>query len=237
MRKIKGASSYLKNQVRKNLAKAALCILIFIAILFSILYRILSTLQAGTLEEAGLVLSLVPLAVSYFYIRKYRIYNGGLEGERQVAKLLNSTLGDDYYLVNDLYLRGGGGDIDHVVLGPNGIFVLETKNWNGAINFSGDEWQRPGKRNFSSSPSRQVKRNAQKIRQIIDNSPALRGLGIWVEGIVVLTNKHATIHVNAPTVTVLKLPQLPNHIQSFGTRCYSREQLEAVGKEIVKQKH
>jgi hypothetical protein len=40
-------------------------------------------------------------------------------------------LSDDYYLLNDLYLRDGGGDIDHIVLGPNGVFVLETKNWSG----------------------------------------------------------------------------------------------------------
>ena len=127
----------------------------------------------------------------------------------------NHTLNDDYYLLNDLYLRDGGGDIDHIVLGPNGVFVLETKNWSGNISCNGDEWQRSGKRNFSGSPSRQVKRNAAKIQQIIDDNPNLRALGIWVEGIVVLTNNHATLHVNNPTVTILKLPQLPNHITTF----------------------
>lgn len=238
MRKIKGSSSYLKNQVRKNLAKAALSILIFGAILFALTLRVLTTLQVGTLEEAGLLLSLAPLIGFYFYLRKYRIYGGGWEGEKQVAKLLTSKLNDDYYLLNDLYLREGGGDVDHIVLGPNGVFVLETKNWSGSISCNGDEWQRVGKRNFSGSPSRQVKRNAAKIKQIIDNNPNLRPLSIWVEGIVVFTNNHATLHLNNPTVPILKLPQLPNHIAAFrSSRSYSREQLEAIGKEIIKQKH
>jgi hypothetical protein len=238
MRRLKGSSNYLKNQVRKNLAKAALFLLIFGAILFGVTLRVISTLQVGTLEEAGLLLSIAPLISFYFYLRKYRIYNGGWEGEKQVAKLLASKLNDDYYLLNDLYLREGGGDIDHIVLGPNGVFVLETKNWRGSISCSGDEWQRAGKRNFASSPSRQVKRNVARIKQIIDSSANLRPLGIWVEGLVVFTNNHVALHVNNPAVPVLKLPQLPSYITGYrSSRSISREQLEAIGKEIIKQKH
>ena len=238
MRELKGSSSYLKNQVRKNLAKTALSIIIFGIILFVLTLRVLSTLQVGTLEVAGLLLSILPLIGFYFYLHKYRIFSGGWEGEKQVVKLLTNKLNDDYYILNDLYLHDGGGDIDHIILGPNGVFVLETKNWSGIIICHGDEWQRTGKRNFSGSPSRQVKRNAGKIKQIIDNNQNLRPLGIWVESIVVLTNNHATLHVNNPTVSILKLPQLPNHIAAFrSSRSLSREQLETIGKEIIKQKH
>ena len=238
MLKIKGSSSYLKNQVRKNLAKAALSAFIFAAIFSILTYRILSTLQIGFFEEAGLVFLLVPLVAFYFYLRKYRIYRGGWEGEKQVSKFLTSNLSDDYYLLNDLYLRDGGGDIDHVVLGTNGVFVLETKNWSGSISCNGDEWQRAGRRNFSGSPSRQVKRNAAKIKKIIDNSPNLRPLGLWVEGIAVFTNNHATLHVNNSAVPILKLSQLPNHITAHkSSRSLSCEQLEAIGKEIIKQKN
>jgi hypothetical protein len=238
MRKIKGSSSYLKNQVRKNLAKAALSAIIFATIFAILIYEILSTFQVDMLEEAGLVFLLAPLATFYFYLRKYHIYRGGWHGQKEVSTLLSHTLSNDYYLLNDLYLRDGGGDIDHIVLGPNGVFVLETKNWNGSVSCNGDEWQRMGKRNFSGSPSRQVKRNAARIKQIFDNSPDLKSLSIWVEGIVVLTNNHATLHFNNPTVPILKLSQLPNYIAEFrSSRSLSDEQLETIGKEIIKQKH
>jgi hypothetical protein len=171
MRKLKGSSNYLKNQVRKNLSKAALSAFVFAAAFAILIYRVLSTFQIGILEEVGLVFLLFPLGVFYFFLRKYRIYNGGWQGEKQVAKLLTRALNDDYYLLNDLYLRDGGGDIDHIVLGPSGVFVLETKNWSGNIVCNGDEWQRAGKRNFSGSPSRQVKRNAAKIQQLIQIHP------------------------------------------------------------------
>ncbi|MCW4001412.1 MAG: NERD domain-containing protein [Candidatus Bathyarchaeota archaeon] len=234
MRKIKAQNSYLKNQTRKNLAKAALCILIFAAALFGLAWRVLSTLQVGQLEAVWLVFSLLPLGASYFYLRKYRIYRGGWEGEKQVAQHLNRMLSDDFYLINDLYL-GSGGDIDHVVLAPSGVYVLETKNWRGTVSCRGDEWQREGK-HASASPSLQVKRNAAKIKRLIGNAPALRSLDVWVEGIVVLTNRHAKIHLSNPAVPVLKLEQLPSYLSRQGARRLSGEELAAIGKEIVKHK-
>ncbi len=231
-----GSSNYLKNQVRKNLAKAILCVALFFLILFALGLRVLFTLNLSVFDGVGLLVSLAPLAAFYFYLRKYRIYNAGWAGERRVARLLSSKLSDDYFLINDLYLHSGG-DIDHIVLGPSGIFVLETKNWSGDITCNGDDWQRAGKGNFKGSPSRQVKRNAAKIKNIIDSSPTFRSQGLWVEGIVVFTNSHATFHLNNPSVLVLKLPQLPSHITAHKSpNSLSSQQIEAVGKEIISQK-
>jgi hypothetical protein len=234
---MKGSGNYLKNQVRKNLAKAAGCLLLSLLIFSVSSFEALLTSNLSLLETVGLVASLVPLAGFYHFLRKYRIYGAGWEGEKQVTKLLCTALSDDYILLNDLYLRGGDGDIDHVVLAPGGIFVLETKNWSGTVTCYGDEWQRAGKNNFRSNPSLQVKRNVATIKRIVDSSPALRQLSISVEGIVVFTNNHATLHLNNATVLVVKLPQLPQHITSQqASRIYSRQQLENIGKEILKQK-
>jgi hypothetical protein len=235
MRKMKGSSNYLRNQVRKNLAKAVLCILLFFLIFSFVGLTVLFSLSFTLLDATWLLVSLVPLGASYFYLRRYRIYGGGLAGEKQVAKLLSGTLSDDYWLINSLYLHNGGGDIDHVVLGPGGIFVLETKNWSGTISCNGDEWQRAGRGNFKGSPSQQVKRNTAAIKNIIDSSP-FRSLGISVEGIVVFTNNHATLHINNPAVPILRLSQLANYITTHGNAGrYSSQQLEEIGKEILKR--
>ncbi|MGA2385680.1 MAG: nuclease-related domain-containing protein [Candidatus Bathyarchaeia archaeon] len=235
MRKMKGSGSYLKNQVRKNLAKAVLCLALVCLILFAVASYALLTLRLNVFEAALLLVSLVPLGAFFYYLRKYRVYNGGWVGEKQVTKLLSSRLSDDYTLLNGLYLRDGGGDIDHVVLGPSGVFVLETKNWSGDVTCHGDEWQRAGKRGFKGSPSLQVKRNAAKIKRIIDSSPKLPR--IWVEGILVFTNNHATLHLSNPTVPILKLSQLPNYITTQQSQDgYTQQQLEEVAKEILKHK-
>jgi hypothetical protein len=237
MRKMKGSGSYLKNQVRKNMAKAAFCLFLFILFLLLVCASVLFSWTVYMVDIVGLAVSLVPLVAFYYYLRRYRIYNGGWTGEKQVTTLLSSKLSDDYLLLNDLHLQNGGGDIDHIVLAPSGVYVLETKNWSGNISCQGDQWRRPGKRDSKGSPSLQVKRNAARIRRVIDSSPSLRALGIGVEGVVVFTNRHATLNLNNPTVTVLRLPQLPSHITAQkGAYTYSRQQLENLGKEILKQK-
>ena len=237
MRKMKGSGNYLKNQVRNNLVKAVLCIVLFCLIFFTVSPSVLLTLSLNIFDLAGFLLSLVPLAAFYYYLRKYRIYHGGWVGEKKVTNLLSSRLSDEYLLLNDLYLRNGGGDIDHVVLGPNGVFVLETKNWSGDVTCNGDEWQRGGKHSFKTSPSLQVKRNTSKVKHIVRSSPVLGSLEVMVEGILVFTNNHATLHLTNPTVLILKLPQLPNHITTYRSPSnYSSQQLEAIGKEILRQK-
>jgi hypothetical protein len=235
MRKLKSSGNHLRNQTWKNLGKAALCLILFGLIFFPITLNIVLTFHIDLVEEVVLLASLVPLAGFYIYLRRYRIYSGGLEGERQVVNLLRSTLSDDYYLINGVHFPRGGGDIDHVVLGPNGIFAIETKNWRGWISCSGDTWQRGGKR-IVGSPSEQAKKNAAKVRRAVEASGNVP-FSVWVDAIVVFTNNHADLHLNGPTVAVVKLHQLPNYIimhQNRGNR-YTIQQLEFIGKEIIKQ--
>lgn len=65
----------------------------------------------------------------------------GALGEQKVVKTLEN-LSDEYYLINDfdisfssaIYNRQGNDyiksvQIDHILVGPSGIFLIETKNW------------------------------------------------------------------------------------------------------------
>jgi hypothetical protein len=82
---------------------------------------------------------LVILIFAVIFYRRYSGYRRGYEGERTVTKILTSTLGDEYSLINDVTVPDGYGNIDHIVLGPNGVFVIETKNFAGRIACNGDE--------------------------------------------------------------------------------------------------
>ncbi len=231
MRKLKGSGNYLTSQTRKNLAKAALSLLLFGAIFSIASYRTIQTFSLGIFEATIFLGSLVPLGGFFYYQHKYRVYKGGSTGEKNVIKTLNRNLNDQYSLINGVVLQGGGGDIDHIVLGPNGVFVLETKNWSGRIIIDGDNWQRPGKQ-VTGNPSLQAKRNAQKVKRLLDGSPVLRGLGVWVEGIVVLTNQHANISINNPSVPILKLQQIAGYITNHGGNSLTQEQIGEIAKQI-----
>lgn len=70
----------------------------------------------------------------------------GEEGERKVASLLESS-SSFHCLINNLVLLGENGvshQIDHILINPNGIFVIETKNYYGEITGQEDDsfWTR-----------------------------------------------------------------------------------------------
>lgn len=59
----------------------------------------------------------------------------GKVGEKQVASILKKLPEDEYKVINDLLLSSGGHStqIDHIVVSVYGVFVIETKFYNGRI--------------------------------------------------------------------------------------------------------
>ena len=58
----------------------------------------------------------------------------GLAGETTVAQVLNKSP-DEFRVLNDLTTPFG--NLDHVVVGPTGVFLLDTKNWRGVVSPDG----------------------------------------------------------------------------------------------------
>ena len=54
----------------------------------------------------------------------------GATGENRVAQVL-SQLPDEFCVINDLATPNG--NIDHVVVGPTGVFVVDAKAWRGIV--------------------------------------------------------------------------------------------------------
>ena len=81
---------------------------------------------------AVMLLLMASVAVSYLLIRRYRILSGrhnyqlGYAGEVTVGSALNELMRQGYYVLHDV--KGDGEyNIDHIVVGPNGVFAFETK--------------------------------------------------------------------------------------------------------------
>lgn len=71
----------------------------------------------------------------------------GAEGERRVAVALQG-LPDGWHVLHDRLLRPGvsGSNLDHVVIGPCGIFLIDAKNWSGRIAVYRETlWQHAGR--------------------------------------------------------------------------------------------
>jgi hypothetical protein len=59
-----------------------------------------------------------------------RAWRVGADGEEEVARRLRK-LGDGWHVLHAVPVGTNGSDIDHVVIGPGGVFTLNTKNRRG----------------------------------------------------------------------------------------------------------
>jgi hypothetical protein len=63
----------------------------------------------------------------------------GAEGEERTGKLLRPLEGQGFRVINDRLIPHSQANIDHVVVGPPGVFVIETKNYAGRVKIHDDE--------------------------------------------------------------------------------------------------
>lgn len=235
MNVLKESGSYLKRKAVKNLLSSYLCLLAFVGLLLTSTDISPFYVNLGNFALARLVLMIVLLVIGVFwFFPKYGRYMGGSEGEKRVTRVLRDSLDDDYFLINDLQLfdRGRKGNIDHVVVGPNGVFVIETKNLRGKIFASEDYWQGTN----GKSPSKQARDNANRVYHAIKASESFRTGKPWVHGIVVFTNRAAQLNIQKPpfNVAVLRLNALAKYITATKPlRSLSRNDTEAIAKEIL----
>ena len=87
--------------------------------------------MAGLLIAAGLGMELWGTSS---HITAYGI---GAEGERLTGRVLDKL--DGYIVLHDRKIPGSKANIDHVAIGPGGVFVIETKNYKGEVTIKGDD--------------------------------------------------------------------------------------------------
>jgi hypothetical protein len=87
----------------------------------------------------------------------------GARGEERVAGILRG-LPDCYHVFNDFVAKGK--HIDHVVVGPAGVFAVETKFWRGRVTVEDGHILVDGQLP-SRSPLAQVKREAELVRETL----------------------------------------------------------------------
>ena len=141
--------------------------------------------------------------------------------KEEVARLLDEKLANDHFILNDLRLKVGREKcwIDHLVVAPSGMFILNTLNWSGKI--IGDTSKQAYTWKIRSPdgslrPARNPVGKSLRERRILCNW--LKGTNlIWerVYPLVVLANKDAEIQVTNAERRVLTPDQAITFINDF----------------------
>jgi Nuclease-related domain len=97
--------------------------------------------QAG-IPGAGLV-GLAATALLGWRLRfrpseQARTWRRGAHGERHTARLLDRLTRDGYVVFHDLAVPGSLANVDHLVIGPTGLFVIDSKQWIGSVHQGAD---------------------------------------------------------------------------------------------------
>jgi len=176
-----------------------------------------AALSIGVDPWAGALLAVTIASVAAKAHRHLRRVTRGIKGEALVRERLQS-LSDDYFLLNDVVLPGHAGNIDHVVIGPCGVVVIETKNFSGPVESHGDAWFVNGRR--SRSVSKQANRGAIVVREALGHAhPDLEDSVLrFVDSIAVFANPSSRVRVDRAKTIVARYSQLLDVILAIARR-------------------
>ena len=123
-----------------------------------------------SISQVGILFFLVAVAAAILLAwgdRRLGNFLKGAKGEEWVAHEL-AFLSSDYTVLNGLRIGGGKQDFDHIVVGPSGVFVVETKNWKGSVEFREGKLYAEGKEP-SRPPLKQVKSATAELVSWMDD--------------------------------------------------------------------
>jgi hypothetical protein len=97
--------------------------------------------QAG-LPWAGLVGLAVAVLVGWRLrfrpSEQARTWQRGAQGERRTARLLRRLARVGFVVFHDLAVPSVQANVDHLVIGPTGVFVIDSKQWTGNVHQGAD---------------------------------------------------------------------------------------------------
>ena len=132
-----------------------------------------------------------------------RPWYSGAMGERQVAARL-AQLPEGWTVLHSLPLGRGGADVDHLVVGPAGVFTVNTKHHvDASVWVAGRTVLVAGQRQPYAARSEAEGRRVDRIvADVVADAPAVRPL------VVVVGAKRLTVKAGPVAVTVLRAEHL-----------------------------
>lgn len=175
------------------------------------------------MDYLEVVLGIIVLLV-LIVIRKTK----GKRGEMNVAFILKRLPHEDYHVINDLMLDLGGwtSQIDHVVVSRFGVFVIETKNYQGRITGgeNSDSWTQNifGHKYQFYNPVHQNESHIKALRKVLGDTGRIRMIP------VIAFSNRADLHVKADYVDVINFRKLKRLILNYSIDMLTTEQVHDI---------
>lgn len=158
---------------------------------------------------------------SSIMFNKYRCLKTGLNGENNTINTLKS-LDESYNIFKNIQISVDEKEteIDTIVVGNNGVFIIEVKNHNGTIEGNGNEdiWiqhkvGRKGGRytNKIKNPIKQVKYQTFMLSKFLK----VNNIDVWIEHMVYFSNKNVKNKTSNVESVFFESSDLLNYIKNY----------------------
>lgn len=196
------------------------------AIIFILIGKSLGENWASIEEKAGpytkpilyATVIIIALYILYKYLtRKKRPKPDGdaAVGQQPGAELSTDRqleqLGGEYKVLRGRRIRtpSGSQPFGHLVVGPNGIFHIETKPWEGSIRFTPNGVERSGEEH-KEDPTALLYRHEYVLKELLREHK----LQADIVGVLCFSNPDCTIAGSSPAFAAVKLDRLVHTIES-----------------------
>ncbi len=171
---------------------------------------------AGLITGGTLALFIVVRDLPPDHVVRWR---KGADGERRTARVLEALAGEGWQSVHDLE-KSRGGNTDHLLVGPPGVFLLETKNLSGKIAVEGGmlvrTWPDEPRRVWPEYRlARGVRRDAARVAEEVARTSGER---VWVQPVVVVWGDFEARLVDADGVVYVHGDRLVEWLRSIPAR-------------------
>ncbi len=195
---------------KKNFNSTVIVFLIFFKMLGYIgmgasllfFFNMWDSISSPALKWAAFLPFFMCAIVSKYTHTRHRILSSGVIGEDKTIELARA-LPDSFFALNNVVVEYDGkySELDLVIVGRNGVFVIETKNHTGTI--IGDVSDKNIKQykggqsggNYAKelyNPVKQVSTQVFRLSRYLQS----KGVSCWTQGIVLFTNPDANVYIS-----------------------------------------
>lgn len=199
----------MKIHKARNKNKRSVGVLFVLQVIFGALPAVLLVMFVMNIDEKSMLVggyvsaaAIILCGIAYTILgRKYNILISGLKGERTLYKIAKKFKNEYHIFLNvPIRYNHNRSEIDMLMVGKNGVLIVEVKNHSGAICGSEkDEYwlqtkhYRDGRATEGEmyNPLRQVSRQRDILKHIL----RAKGQDIWLDGVVFFSNPFVKLNL------------------------------------------
>lgn len=156
-------------------------------------------------------------------------WGAGAQGEIEVGRELERLHKAGFYVFHDW--DSGRGNVDHFVIGPQGVFVVETKAWKGEISCENGKLLRNGKPIPGKDVTKQAMAEAMAVRDLLRSSSGIEG---FVRPVLCFSGATLSCYKPINNVEITNLGSL-NRFSMTQRERYSPEEVKAIARLLEKR--